>query len=244
MKKLIFQHILFAAFFLIGNQAISQKLVMENGKTSYKDQFRTAINVTIEPNKKEVRTGWENWLEEKYDTRIDGSSWFNKKDVLTAPGIMIPSISDKQFDLYAEVIDKGEGSQLNIFASFGYDMHITPQTFPDEYRALENLTLNFLTDFLTNYYNNRTEHLEELVRDLENNKNHLLEDISDNKKDIVNLNEENIDLENEMNSKGVELDDAAKKLKEEKENLDTVNKKLELEKKSKTKKEPRSTRWW
>ena len=36
---------LFAAFFLVGNQAISQKLVIENDKISYNDQFRTSIKV-------------------------------------------------------------------------------------------------------------------------------------------------------------------------------------------------------
>ncbi len=227
---------LFAAFFLIGNQAISQKLVIENDKMSYSDQFRTSIKVTIEPNKKEVRTSWENWLEGKYDTKVDGTSWFNKKDVISAKRISIPFISDKQFDLYVKVVDKGQGSQLNIFASFGYDMHITPETFPKEYQALEILTLDYLTDFLTTYYSDRAENLEEIVRDLENNKNNLQEDISDNKKDIVNLKEENIGLENEMTSKGTELDEAAMKLEEVKESLDDVNKNLNVEKESNSQK--------
>ena len=223
---------LFTAFFLIGKQAISQKLVIENDKISYADQFRTSVKVTIEPNKKEVRRSWENWLEDKYDTKVDGTRWLNKKDVISAKRISIPFISDKQFDLYAKVVDKGQGSQLNIFASFGYDMHIIPETFPKEYQALEILTLDFLTDFLTTYYSERAENMEEVVRDLENNKNNLQEDISDNKKDIIDLKVENIDLENKMTSKGTELDEAAMKLEEVKKKLDAVNKKLEAEKKS------------
>ena len=73
----------------MGNQAISQKLVIENDKISHDDQFRTSIKVTIEPDKKEVRTSWENWLEDKYDTKVYGASWFNIKDVLSAKGISI-----------------------------------------------------------------------------------------------------------------------------------------------------------
>ena len=169
------------------NQAISQKLVIENANTSYNEQFRASIKVTIEPTKKAVRNNWKNWLNEKYDTKVNGASWFNKKDVLSAKGIKIPVISDKQLDLYAKVVDQGQGSQLYIFASFGYDMHITPETFPKEYRALENFTLDFLTDFLTNYYRNLTENLEEIISDLEVNKTILQEDRSINKKDIVEL---------------------------------------------------------
>jgi len=227
---------LFAAFFLMGNEAISQKLVIKNDQISYNDQFRTSIKVTIEPDKKEVRTSWENWLEDNYDTKVEGTGWFSKKDVISAKAIRISFISNKQFDLYSRVVDKGQGSQLNIFASFGYDMHITPETFPNEYRALEILTLDFLTHFLTNYYRDRAENLEEIVRDLENTENNLQEDISHNQKDIVELKEENIDLQNEMTSMGLELDEAANKLEEVKENLDNVIKNLNVQKKSNSQK--------
>jgi hypothetical protein len=235
MKNLIFHFILSAAFLIIGNQAIAQELMIENEKISYDDQFRTSIKVTMEPNKKEVRTSWENWLEDKYDTKVHGANWLSKKDVLSAERIKIPIISDQQFDLYAKVVDKGQGSQLSIFASFGYDVHITPETFPKEYQALENLTLNFLTDFLTNYYQNRAEDSQKLVGNLENDKNNLQEDISKNKKEIEALKEKNTDLENQMTSKSKTLDEAAKKLKEVKASWDQVNDKLKAEKKAKTK---------
>jgi hypothetical protein len=86
--------------------------MIENEKISYDDQFRTSIKVTMEPNKKEVRTSWENWLEDKYDTKVHGANWLSKKDVLSAERIKIPIISDQQFDLYAKVVDKGQGSHL------------------------------------------------------------------------------------------------------------------------------------
>ncbi len=234
MKNVIFRLPLFMIFLLIGNQAIAQQLVIENDKISFEDQFRTSIKVSIEPEKKAVRSSWENWLEGTYDTKISGASWLSKKDVLSAKGILIPFISDKPFDLYAKVVDKGEGSQLNIFASFGSDIHITPETFPKEYQALENLTVNFLTDFLTKYYRSQTEKLQELVGDLQDNKNNLQEDISQNKKEIVELNQKNIDLENQMTTKGKELDEAARKLKEVKDSWHNVNNKLLEEKKAKT----------
>lgn len=225
---------LFVFFFTMKYQSIAQELLIENDKISYNDQFRTSVKVTMEPNKEEVRTSWENWLEDNYDTKVRGAAWLGKKDVLSAEGIKIPVISDKQFDLFAKVVDKGQGSQLSIFASFGYDMHITPETFPKEYQAIENLTLSFLTDFLTNYYQNRAEDSQKLVGNLENDKNNLQEDISKNKKNIESLKEKNIALENEMTAKSVTLDEAAKKLKEVKVSWDHVNGKLKAEKKAKT----------
>ncbi len=235
MKILIFHFILSAAFFIMGNPSIAQELMIENEKISFDDQFRTSIKITMEPNKKEVRSSWESWLEDKYDTKVHGANWLSKKDVLSAERIKIPIISDRQFDLYAKVVDKGQGSELSIFASFGYDMHITPETFPEEYQALENLTLSFLTDFLTNYYQTLAEDSQKLVGNLENDKNNLQEDISKNKKEIETLNERNTDLENQMTAKSKTLDEAVKKLKEGKASWDQVNDKLKAEKKAKTK---------
>lgn len=234
MRNLIFRLILLAAFFILENQAIAQELIIENDKISYDDQFRTSIKITMEPNKKEVRMSWKNWLEDKYDTKVHGAYWLSKKDVLSAERIKIPFISKKQFDLYAKVVDKGQGSQLSVFASFGSGMHITPEKFPKEYQALESLTLNFLTDFLTNYYQNRADYSQKLVGNLENDKNNLQEDISKNKKGIEALKEKNIELENQMIAKSATLDEAAKKLKEVKASWDHVNDKLKAEKKAKT----------
>lgn len=166
------------------NQSISNKVVIENVKISYNDQFRSCIKVRIEPTKKAVRNNWENWLNEIYSIKVHGANWLIKKDVLSAKRIKILAISDKQIDLHAKVVDQeqGQGSTLYIFASFGQDIHITPETFPKEYRALENLTLEFLTAFFTNYYRNLTENLQLILRELAESKNSLQNDLSSKKK--------------------------------------------------------------
>jgi len=226
MKNILIKSILFFAFFLIGNQVDAQKLVMENEEISYDSQLRSAVKVTIAPDKKEVRKDWEDYIEDNYGTKVKGNGWLRKKDVLSAKGVFIPSISEKQIDLYAEVMDKDHGSQVYVFASFGYDMHITAEAFPKEYRALETLTLDFMDNILTDYYKDQVEDSKELVSEIQEKRKDMEENLSENKEEIVELKEDNSELKREIKSKLIELEKAIAALEEDEANFKMIKNQL------------------
>lgn len=226
MKNILIHTVLICAFFLMGNQSIAQKLIMENDKISYDDQMRSAVKVTIAPERGDVRDDWEDFIEDNFDAKVKGNGWLRKKDVLSAKEFMIPTISNNKIDLYAKVIDKGEGSQVYVFAAFGYDLFITPEVFPKEYRALENLTLDFLDEILTDYYKDAIEDSNELVNELKNKRKELKENLVENKEEIVDLKEDNVELEKEINLKNEEIQKALATLDLDRKNLALLRKQL------------------
>lgn len=225
MKNLI-TTTLFCVVFFLGNQLHAQKLVMENDKITHNDKLRSAIKVSIAPNKDEVRDAWEDFLEDKYDTKIKGNGFFSNKDVMTAKEAQIDMISDKQLDIYMEAVEQNEGTEMYVFASSGYDLHLSPEAAPVEYRGLENLTLDFLENFLGNYYRDQVEDTQELVSNLEDKRKDLREDLNENKEEIADLKSENIELEEKIKAKENDLEEAIAALDTDQNNMNALKMQL------------------
>jgi len=237
MKNTILKFAFLIALFFIVNQVSAQKFMMENEKISYDDKSRTAVKITMQPKSSEVKDEWEDWLEDRYDTKVKGNGFFRKKDILTAKEVLIPSISSDKINVFAQILKRGDGSQMFVFATLADKTLITPETHPIEYRVLENISLDFSSDLLVEYYRDRVSDSKEAVAELQEKRTELKEDLTENKEEIVKLKQENINLENKLDTKGGEIETAAQKLEAEKKKLNALNKKLEKEKKEKKKKE-------
>ena len=224
--------LLFITCFLLGNQCYAQKLMVSSEVVSYDDQQRTCISVQVEPAPKKVKKEVEDWFDDKKDVNIKGIGFLTNKDVLYAKKISIPEVSSNKMDLYVKVVPSDWGSQICVFVSFGYNIHITPEVYPREYRALKNMTIDFLGDFLTDFYKNKVDKSEEVINDLARERGIMHEQIVDNNKEIAELLMENERLAEEIKKKKAALEATEKRLRAQEAKLKQVDKKLNIENKN------------
>ncbi|MEM6967578.1 MAG: hypothetical protein AAF573_22630, partial [Bacteroidota bacterium] len=195
---------------------------------------RPCISIQMEPKTKAVKGELKDWLKDNHDFKLKGFGFLVNKDVLRAEEVNIPAISDNEMDFYAEIVENDNVTEMNIFASFGYDIHISKEKYPQEYRALKSMTLDFLSEYLPDYYQDKVEDTQELLSDIQNERNDLKEDVEENEEEIAELKKENIDLKNEINEKNAKIKNTTKQLEAEKTQLRTINKKLQAKGNSNT----------
>jgi len=227
MKNLLYQISFISILLFLGFTTNAQKLKISDGVTTYNDQSRPCIIIQIEPGTKEVKGELKDWMDDELDVDLKGFGFWRKKDVLKAEETTIASISPNEMDFYAEVIENGDLTEMKIFGSFGYNIHISKENYPNEYRALKEMSINFLSDFLPEYYLDKIEDSQELVNDLANERENLKEDLKDNTEEIAELKEENTELAEKVNMTSSEMKEAATKLKKQEDKLKTINKELQ-----------------
>lgn len=227
--KNIFYHLTFSLILLFSSTFLSaQKLSITDGIITYDDQDRPCIVVQIEPDTKDVKDAIKDWMDDEKDVKLRGFGFLVNKDVLTAKEIKLPEISPNEMDFYVEVLEKEEITEMKVFGSFGYNIHISKAKYPTEYRALKNMTLDFLSNYLPEYYKNKIEDTQELLSDLKEERENLKEDIEENSEEIVELKEENIELNGEVSDKNIKVEKTSIKLQEQKTKLKKINEKLKI----------------
>lgn len=230
MKKIILS-ILTLVFGLSSLSINAQRLIINEAVCTTDDVNQAGIEVIMEPEAKTIKKAIKNWMDDHYDVNLKGMGLFSNKEVLTADKIQIDAISSKQLDLKVQVVEDGSNTKMCLFGSFGYDFPISPTHYPVAYRQMRSLTLDFLDEFLPNWYLNRIEETQEVVGDLGKERKELVEDIEKNKEEIEELKEENEEKSETLTETASDLAKAAATLKQSKEKLKEVNEKLEKQKK-------------
>jgi len=168
------KHVLSCSVFtlaLISNTFFSelygQYLEVSDAAIVHEELERSCIKVLMEPGTKTVKDHISDWMKDKHDVRLKGFGFLANSDVLTAEEVRIPDISIKQMDFYVRVVENGDYSELCVFGSFGYNIHITPENYPAEYDEIKRLVFNFIDDFLPLWYQNQIDEREDVIADLE-----------------------------------------------------------------------------
>ncbi len=223
MKKNI--SILILLFFLVSNlQLNGQELAVTDQTIEHDDQTQPSVKVILKPDSKEVKKAYKKWMEDKQDVDVDGFGFLKNKDILKIEKSKLKGISDNKMDLFARIIDKGDYTEMDVFGSFGYDLHIDPVVYPHEYRRMKAIVYAFLNDFLPGYYEEIVEDTQELIGDIQEDKSEANEKIVDNRDEIEKLKKENAELENKIKEYQDQLESAETKLTAQKEEKQKVKK--------------------
>lgn len=224
MKKNI--SILILLSFLVSALNLNgQELAVTDQTINYDDQNQPSVKIILKPNSKTVKKAYKNWMEDKQDVDVDGFGFLKNKDVLKIKKSNLKGISDNKMDLYAKIIDKGEYTEMDVFGSFGYDLHIDPVAYPHEYRRMKTMVYAFLNDFLPGYYKEIVEDTQDLIGDLQEDKSDAKDELADNRKEIEKLKKENSELTNKIKEYEGKLQVAKVELvnqKEEKKKIEKV----------------------
>lgn len=224
MFKVILSTILSMSLLLTASMA--QRLVISEDVLTYKKEERASVQVFMEPEPKVVKKAFEDWMKDKYNVNLKGIGFLANKDVLSAERVSIPEVSGKEMDFYAKVIEKNDNTEMSVFASYGYEIHISPEKYPTEFRAIKGIVQTFLNDWLPVYYNNQVSMTSEQLSDLRNDQSRLEETIADNKREMEKLAQENEKLARKLNKNERDLEELSQTLNTKKDKLESINKML------------------
>lgn len=214
--------IILCLFALLSNLSFTQSINVPaslnifEGKEKLDDVERNGFGVDLVGDEKEIIKAFEDFLEnEKYEVK----SLFKK---ISAEDILVPSFSEKHFNLNAEIRETGSSLVLWLWVNFGTDLYANTAENPIEAEKCKKLLKDFAIKYYSDFINADLEAASELVEKSR-------EDLDDFNKDIEGLNKEQLKVKKEKEKLRKE------KLKLEEElaelNLEIKENKLEMDQK-------------
>ena len=207
----------------------AQEVIFSDGSIMYEDEEVHTINVLLNPKVKTIKDKFGDWMDDNYEVNLDGKKLlFFNKEFMTANGVVIPQISERKIDLKVKVDEStGDKTLLNVFASFGYNNWITEENHPYEYAALRGIVLDFVQDYLPEYYFKKIKATEKEIAEIKDNKDKLEKSVADNKDEINKLMEENKELMEKIKTNQNNLKDAKQKLNSRNDDYKIIKKKVQ-----------------
>lgn len=200
---------IFALYFIGSSTLHAQRLIVDKGTIKHEKQARECIQITMEPMPKEVKKAWDDYLQDNFDVNLKGIGFLSNKDMLSAEGVLIPDVSDKKINLYTQVVERGNLTEMCVFASMGGNNYLSQTSYPLEFNRLQNTVEAFIGNFLPEHYRELVEDTEKNLEDLMKRKKDLADDIAKNREDIAKMEKENreksreiVEIEDEIESLG------------------------------------------
>ncbi len=138
---------LLIAVFLIGNILNAQSVYQVTAsEVEYKGNMQPSLVVNIEPNNKEVKKAWEDYIKDEFDVKFKG------KWELVAQDVNIGNISSNPLTLITLFTDNQPGTKMNLLLSFEKKTIANPVEFPAEYNSMKKIFNAFLDGFLLEHY--------------------------------------------------------------------------------------------
>jgi len=216
---------LFAGCGLLMIQHLSAKPTLPYvGTIVHNNAARPCLVVNIDPEPDLLKDAWRDFLKDNYDFKLKGIGFLSNKELLSAEQVVVGQISSKEMDFYTHVIEDENGSEMKVFAAFGYDMYVDSISMPAEYRELNTILERFLRSYLPKYHEELIEETEKRVIELTKEKEKLKKNITENEEEIESLTKEIEVLSQEVKVNKEMLEKAQHKLETRKVKLDRVQK--------------------
>lgn len=203
----------------------AQMCDLTNGTIKHNDAERPCIIVHFEQSSKEVEEGWEKYLKQ-YKIKMNGAGFLGMGNLKVAEEVIFEQISPKNMDFYTHIEEKEGGTELVVFAAFGYDMYINETDTPEDYKKLKQIIGEFMKVYLPPYYENKIEKTEKEVKKLTQKGEKLEKILSKNAKKIEKLENEIKDAKEEGIANEESLKTAETNLADQKKKWDAILKQL------------------
>lgn len=221
MKNKIY--FLLAVICLLATQQLSaQSILPSAGTILHNDAPRPCLVVNIDPEPKTLKKAWRDFLKDKYDFKLKGIGFLSNKDLLSAEKIVVEQISSKEMDFYTHVIEDDNGSEMKVFAAFGYDVYVDSMTMAVEYNAMKTILERFLKDYLPTYHQDLVKETEKRINKLSKEQDKLKKNIEKDEREIESLTKEIEELSQELERNKEMLKKTERKLENRKAKLGRV----------------------
>lgn len=201
MKKIYLSLLL--SFIMIG--AFSQKIVINEGTTVINKKATNAWVSSINEDIDLMRKSFTRFAKDKYDVKTKKKS----KQSLVIEKAKLPTISNKQGDLWVSFYPEGDNIKMSMAYLLGYDIAITSHEYPEEMKNLNLFYREFILYYKTEYFNSLvaedTKRIKELSMELKKNQRELKSlsrTISRVEKSISKENDEVVKFD--LNNKNIE----------------------------------------
>ncbi len=219
------KYLLLATLSLLTIALHAQEFTFNDSTIEYEDEMIQSIHVTLTPEVSTIKDKFEDWMDDNYEVDLDGKKLlFFNKDVMSAEGVVIPKITSTKIDLHVKVDETQNGkTDLNVFASLGYNNWLSESEYPYEYMQLKEIVQEFITEYLPKYYLNDVDEKKEKLKDLNNKAEDLDQEMASNIVEIEKLKKENIELMKKMQSNQKQIRKSESQLKLSKSKFEKVN---------------------
>ncbi len=211
---------------LIFTNVQAQELSLTETLLKYDKETRPAIQIVLEPKPDVLKKAWEDYMKDEFKVKLKGTGLFSNKDVLSAEEVKISEISSKKLNFYTRIVEKGANTEMSVFASLGYDLHIGKDNYASEFAQIKKITLDFLNQYLPNYYQERLKNAEDQFSSLTKDRDKLEKNIADNTEKIEKLTKDNEKMRAELAAAEEKLKDVSKDLKESKTKTEGIDARL------------------
>jgi len=215
----------FILFFGYYQTVRAQTFILENTQISFDSKLRPALAANIEPEAKSFKKAWAHYLKKTHQVKLKGIGFLVNRDLLSAKDVIVAAVSSKRMNIYTRIMETSDGSEVKLFASFGYDIFIGPENYPNEYASMQAILNTFLIENLQNYYNNEIKETSKRITGLQKEKVRILKAIRSN---TVIIEKSLEDLE-KINAKGHADNQDAIKLLDKANKVNTIKTKCENE---------------
>jgi len=192
----------------------------------YDNAQRPCIQVNLDPEPKALKHAWKDYLKDVYDFRLRGIGFFSNKDLLSAEEITVNQISPNKIDFYTHIVEDEDGSEMKVFVRQGYDIYVTKEKNPNEYKAVREIVESFIKYYLPKHYDDKIKDTEERIDNLMEEKEDLKSNIDEKSSEIEKLKQEIKENEEELKSKKKQLELTERKLTKRKEKLERIRTQL------------------
>lgn len=226
MLNQLIQRTLLTIFLCLPMILNAQVLNISNETILHENINRNAIKVVIAPDSKEVKKEFKDFMDDKFDVKVEGIGFLKNKDVLYTAQRVIPAIASQSMQLSAKIIEVNGQTEMYVFGQFDNNNQISPTKSYAAYAGMKDVTINFLNTLLPDYYKDIVEDQSDLVADLEDSEEDIQKKLEQNRKRIKKLNQENIELEKRLASTRTKLEQNKNELNHKKKTLEVVHEKL------------------
>lgn len=165
----------------------AQTIQIDTTQISFENKLRPSIGAQVDPGKDELNKAWADYLNKNYKIKLKGFGLFSTKEILSAEDVTIAAVSDRRMNLYTRIISLAAGSEIKIFASYGYDIFIGSTNYPKEYQTLRGILSNFLLKYMNDYYSDGIKSISKEIKSLSKDKVKLLRSVDKNNKKILKM---------------------------------------------------------
>lgn len=203
---------------------IPQKIEVTEGMQQLDDVERNGFNVVLAGSEKDIIKAFEDYLEKK-DKNYDVKSFFKK---ISAENILVPSFSDKHFNLNAEVRESGSTISLWYWVSLGENTFISSTTHPDEAAKCKALLKDFGKTYFSSFIATDVALTTEKLEESEDNLEDVIDDIADLTKDQQKEKKRQEKLEKKKQQLESKLAELQIDIKEKDAEIEKVNADIDL----------------
>jgi hypothetical protein len=189
--RLIFTFLLFCLLVPLTGQRGSR---ITEASTEYDKQRFPSLTISVDADVEDVYDPWQEFWEERYDIDIDRIDKDRKSIAYRAEQVRMPTLSDKNFDLYSNVDGTERIATVSMSVVFGERDVMTASSYPATNTAARRVLEEFATYFYRTYFDRQMEEVREELNDVRDDAEDAEKDASKARSKIEKYEEKIADL--------------------------------------------------